>query len=44
MEILEIADKIIVINGGHVEKVGRGEDVIPGLLYTSSACQKLSQK
>lgn len=42
--ILEIADKIIVINGGHVEKVGRGEDVIPGLLYTSSACQKLSQK
>ncbi|HIX72453.1 MAG: ATP-binding cassette domain-containing protein [Clostridiales bacterium] len=39
--ILEIADKIIVINGGHVEKVGRGEDVIPGLLYKSSACQKL---
>ena len=42
--ILEIADQIIVINGGHVERVGRGEDVIPGLLYKSSACQKLSQK
>lgn len=43
--ILEIADKIIVVNGGEVEKIGKGEDVIPGLLYKSSAaCQKVSAK
>ena len=41
--ILEIADRIIVINDGLVEKSGKGEDVIPELLYKSSMCQKLSR-
>ena len=37
------ADRIIVINDGLVEKSGKGEDVIPELLYKSSMCQKLSR-
>lgn len=41
--ILEIADKIIVINDGHVEKEGAGSDVIPGLVYKAAACHKVSQ-
>lgn len=41
--ILEIADRIIVINDGLVEKSGKGEEVIPELLYKSSMCQKLSR-
>ena len=41
--ILDIADRIIVINDGLVEKSGKGEDVIPELLYKSSMCQKLSR-
>ena len=40
--ILEIADRIIVINDGLVEKSGKGEEVIPELLYKSSMCQKLN--
>ena len=35
--------EIIVINDGLVEKSGKGEDVIPELLYKSSMCQKLSR-
>ena len=41
--ILEIADRIIVINDGLVEKSGKGEEVIPELLYKSSMCQKLNR-
>ena len=40
--ILEIADRIIVINDGLVEKSGKGEEVIPELLYKSSMCHKLN--
>ncbi|MDO5146886.1 MAG: ATP-binding cassette domain-containing protein [Eubacteriales bacterium] len=40
--ILEIADKIVVINGGKIEKIGRGEEIIPGLLYKSAGCSKIS--
>ena len=39
----EIADRIIVINDGLVEKSGKGEEVIPELLYKSSMCQKLNR-
>ena len=41
--LLEIADRIIVINDGLVEKSGKGEEVIPELLYKSSMCQKLNR-
>ena len=41
--ILEIADRIIVINDGLVEKSGKGEEVSPELLYKSSMCQKLNR-
>lgn len=41
--ILEIADKIIVINGGKIEKIGKGEEVISGLLYKSAGCHKISR-
>ncbi len=42
--ILNIADKVIVIANGEVEKEGKKEDVLPGLLYTSRACQNLEEK
>ena len=32
--ILDIADKIIVIANGEVEKIGTREEILPGLLYT----------
>lgn len=41
--ILEIADRIVVINDGRVEKSGKGEDVIPELLFKTNVCQKLSK-
>lgn len=40
--ILEIADRIVVLNGGSVEKEGIGEEVIPDLLYKATACRKLA--
>ena len=43
-KILEIADKIIVISSGEIEKVGKKEDVLPGLLYKGSSCQTLADK
>ena len=42
--ILDIADKIIVIASGEVEKIGTREDILPGLLYTKGACQTLTDK
>jgi Fe-S cluster assembly ATP-binding protein len=42
--ILDIADKIIVIANGEVEKIGTREDILPGLLYTKGACQTLTDK
>lgn len=42
--ILEIADKVIVIADGRVEKTGTKEEVLPGLLYKSSSCASLTEK
>ena len=42
--ILNIADKIIVIANGEIEKTGSKEEILPALLYTSSACQTLTDK
>lgn len=43
-KILEIADKIIVISAGEIEKVGEKEEILPSLLYTSSSCKSLTDK
>lgn len=43
-KILNIADKIIVIANGEIEKVGTREEVLPTLLYTNRACQTLTDK
>ena len=43
-KILNIADKIVVIANGEIEKIGSREDVLPTLLYTSRACQSLTEK
>lgn len=43
-KILEIADKIIVISSGEIEKVGKKDEVLPGLLYTATSCQTLVDK
>lgn len=43
-KILNIAEKIIVIANGEIEKVGSREEVLPGLLYTNTACQTLTDK
>ncbi len=42
--ILEIADRIIVINDGRVETSGKGEEIVPKLLYKTSMCQRLDRK
>lgn len=42
--ILDIAEKIIVIAGGEIEKIGSKEEILPTLLYTSSSCQTLTDK
>uniref|UniRef100_UPI004056C5E7 ATP-binding cassette domain-containing protein n=1 Tax=Agathobacter sp. TaxID=2021311 RepID=UPI004056C5E7 len=42
--ILNIADKIIVIANGEVEKIGSKDEILPALLYTSSSCQNLTDK
>lgn len=36
--ILNIADKIVVISGGEVSKVGTKDEVLPGLLSTTGSC------
>ncbi len=43
-KILEIADKIIVIADGQIDKIGTKEEILPKLLYTAKACQTLSEK
>jgi Fe-S cluster assembly ATP-binding protein len=42
--ILDIAEKIIVIANGEIEKIGSKEEILPTLLYTSSSCQTLTDK
>ena len=42
--ILNIADKVIVIADGKLEKVGTKEEVLPGLLHTATACSTLVEK
>lgn len=37
--ILDIADQIIVIAGGEVTKIGKKEEILPGLLETDSSCK-----
>ncbi len=43
-KILEIADKIIVIAAGEIERIGTKEEVLPSLLYTASSCSTLTDK
>lgn len=43
-KILEIADKIVVISGGEIEKIGKRDEVLPGLLYKATSCQTLVDK
>lgn len=43
-KILEIADKIIVIAAGEIEKVGKKDEILPGLLYKTTSCQTLTDK
>ena len=43
-KILNIADKIVVIANGEIEKIGSREEILPTLLYTSRACQSLTDK
>ncbi len=43
-KILEIADKIIVIAAGEIEKIGTKEEILPALLYTSGSCKSLTEK
>ena len=42
-KILEIADKIIVIAKGEIEKIGTKEEILPTLLYAQT-CQTLTDK
>lgn len=43
-KILEIADKVIVIANGEVEKMGTKEEILPDLLYTNTSCRTLADK
>ena len=42
--ILNIAEKIIVIANGEIDKIGNKEEILPSLLFTSSSCQTLTDK
>lgn len=42
--ILNIADKIIVIAGGEIQKIGTKEEILPGLLSAAPACSVLMDK
>lgn len=42
--ILNIADKIIVVAGGEVSRVGTKEEVLPALLQAESVCSVLTDK
>ena len=41
--ILNIADRIVVISGGKVEKTGTKEEILPGLLG-GDTCRVLTEK
>ena len=43
-KILEIADKIIVIADGQIDKIGGKDEILSQLLYTTKTCQTLSDK
>lgn len=43
-KILDIADKIIVITNGEIEKIGSKDEILPSLLYTASSCKTLADK
>ena len=43
-KILEIADKVIVISAGEIERIGTREEILPTLLYTASSCKTLTDK
>lgn len=43
-KILNIADKIVVIADGEIEKVGEKDEVLPTLLYRTSVCANLTDK
>ena len=43
-KILDIADKIIVIANGEIEKIGSKEEILPSLLYAASSCKTLTDK
>ncbi len=43
-KILNIADKIVVIANGEIEKIGSRDEILPTLLYTSRSCQTLADK
>ncbi len=42
--ILNIADKIVYVKAGQVEKYGPREDILPGLLSGNGACKALTDK
>lgn len=42
--ILNIADEIILISNGEVEKVGKKEDVLPQLFHQTKLCHKLDKE
>lgn len=42
--ILNIADKVIVIAGGEVSKIGTKEEILPELLGAASVCSTLTEK
>ena len=42
--ILNIADKIIVLADGRIEKMGTRQEVLPGLLDSAGTCSALSDK
>ena len=42
--ILNIADQIIVIDGGKVDKIGKKDEVWPDLMGKSSTCSVLLEK
>ena len=41
--ILNIADKIVVIADGEVQKIGTREEILPGLLNKTASCVKLAE-
>ncbi len=43
-KILKIADKIIVIAAGEIEKAGSKEEILPSLMYTAASCKSLTDK